>query len=38
MSKSPYSLLPDNRSSLERGLEEAFSDLLYEVPSPYPIL
>ncbi|EOD9110304.1 phage tail protein I [Vibrio parahaemolyticus] len=38
MSDSPYSLLPDNRSSLERGLEEAFSDLLYEVLSPYPVL
>ena len=33
-----YSLLPDNRSLLEKGLENAFSDLLYDIPSHYPAL
>ncbi|MFR9656404.1 MAG: phage tail protein I [Rikenellaceae bacterium] len=35
---SEYSLLPDNRSPLERGLELAFTQLLYESENPYPAL
>lgn len=33
-----YSVLPDNRSALERGLELALSEELYAVPQPYPQL
>jgi phage tail P2-like protein len=33
-----YSVLPDNRSALERGLELALSEQLYAVPQPYPQL
>ncbi|MGI2228128.1 phage tail protein I [Shewanella frigidimarina] len=33
-----YSVLPDNRSALERGLELALSEQLYAVPQPYPEL
>lgn len=35
---SDYSVLPDNRSPLERGLELAFTQLLYESENPYPSL
>lgn len=35
---SDYSLLPDNRSALERGLELAFTQLLYESQNPYPAM
>lgn len=35
---SEYSLLPDNRSPLERGLELAFTQLLYDIENPYPAL
>lgn len=33
-----YSLLPDNKSPLERGLELAFTTLLYDIKNPYPSL
>jgi len=32
------SVLPDNRSLFERGLEIAFTQLLYEIDNPYPQL
>jgi phage tail P2-like protein len=35
---SDYSLLPDNKSALERGLELAFTELLGEIETPYPNL
>ena len=35
---SKYSLLPDNRSPLERGLELAFTELLTSMVSPFPDL
>ncbi len=35
---STYSLLPNNSSPLEHGLELAFSQLLSEIPVPYPAL
>lgn len=38
MNDKPYSLLPDNRSVFERGLESAFNDLLADTASPYPQL
>lgn len=38
MTKQAYSLLPDNSSALEKGLEAAFADLLNDVPSLYPML
>lgn len=31
-----YSILPDNRTKLERGFEIAFSKLLYDIPNPFP--
>ena len=33
-----YSVLPDNRSALERALELSLSEQLYAVPHPYPQL
>lgn len=33
-----YSVLPDNRSPLERALELALSDALYSIDNPYPTL
>ncbi len=38
MTIKDYSLLPDNKSLLERGLELAFSELLYDIKNPFPSL
>lgn len=39
MSEAPdYSLLPDNRSALERGFERGFAELLGQIAPPFPDL
>ncbi|WP_163833384.1 phage tail protein I [Spartinivicinus ruber] len=38
MNTDHYSILPDNKSLLERGLEVGFYELLQNISSPYPTL